>query len=98
MKQNAQSIDGLRHDGCMVLMGVSAEPISFFAPSLLFKQATLKGSMQNHRADLVDVLELAAAGKVKPILESYPLDDINKAVARLEEGAVRYRAVVRVTA
>ncbi len=40
-------------------------------------------------------MQLAAAGMVKPMLELYPLSEINEAVVRLDEGKVRYRAVIR---
>jgi D-arabinose 1-dehydrogenase-like Zn-dependent alcohol dehydrogenase len=35
-----------------------------------------------------------AAGKVKPKLEIYKLDEINSVLARLTEGRVRHRAVL----
>jgi D-arabinose 1-dehydrogenase-like Zn-dependent alcohol dehydrogenase len=36
-----------------------------------------------------------AAGKVKPMLEVYPFDQVNAVRDRLEAGKVRYRAVLR---
>jgi D-arabinose 1-dehydrogenase-like Zn-dependent alcohol dehydrogenase len=40
------------------------------------------------------VLQLAAQGKVKPKLELYSFNELNKAIERLESGKVRLRAVV----
>jgi D-arabinose 1-dehydrogenase-like Zn-dependent alcohol dehydrogenase len=39
-------------------------------------------------------LNLVAAGKVKPKLEIYKLDEINSVLVRLAEGRVRHRAVL----
>jgi len=58
------------------------------------KQISIIGSIQSNREDMLDVLELAHKGKVKPVLEIYELREINRVMARLEEGKVRYRAVM----
>lgn len=47
------------------------------------------------RSDLFEALNLVASGKVKPILETYPLARANEARERLETGKVRYRAVLQ---
>jgi len=52
------------------------------------------GSAQNDVADLIDILNLVAAGKVKPRLETYRMDEINNVLVRLVEGKVRHRAVL----
>jgi D-arabinose 1-dehydrogenase-like Zn-dependent alcohol dehydrogenase len=94
MKQNSQAMEGLRAGGRLVTTAVSAEPIQGDPIQMLFKQTSIIGSAHNDPADLVDILGLAAMGKVKPQLEIYPLDDINRVLARLAEGKVRHRAVV----
>lgn len=94
MKQNSEVMEGLLPEGRLVVMGVGAEPISVSPFSILLKQLTVRGSTQNNRADLVEILNLAAAGKVKPKLEIYKLDEINDVFQRLSAGKVRYRAVL----
>jgi D-arabinose 1-dehydrogenase-like Zn-dependent alcohol dehydrogenase len=37
----------------------------------------------------------AAAGKLKPKIELYPLERVNEALARLIAGKMRYRAVLQ---
>jgi D-arabinose 1-dehydrogenase-like Zn-dependent alcohol dehydrogenase len=61
---------------------------------MLFKQTSILGSAQNDPADLVDILNLAAKGRVKPVVETYRIDDLNSVMARLMEGKVRHRAVI----
>ena len=94
MKQNSQAVEGLRPGGRFVTTAVSAEPIQGDPIQMLFKQTSIIGSAHNNPADLVDILGLAAVGKVKPQLEIYPLDEINRVLARLADGKVRHRAVV----
>jgi alcohol dehydrogenase len=95
MAQNTQVIAGLRPEGRFVSMAVGGEPIQVNPMQLLMGQIQLRGASQNERRDLVEVLDLAARGKVKPMLELYKLADINRAVVRLDEGKVRYRAVIQ---
>ena len=53
------------------------------------------GSQQNHREYLFEALDLAASGKVKVLIETYPLTEIDKAYDRVEQGQVRFPAVIR---
>jgi D-arabinose 1-dehydrogenase-like Zn-dependent alcohol dehydrogenase len=94
MKQNSELMEGLRPDGRLVTTAVSGEPIQADPVQMLFKQTSIIGSAHNNPADLIDILALAAAGKVKPQLETYRMDEINRVLIRLAEGKVRHRAVV----
>ena len=94
MKQNSQSIQGLRAGGRFVTTAVSGEPIQADPVSMLFKQTSIIGSAHNDPGDLLDILQLVAAGKVKPWVETYPIGELNRVLTRLEEGKVRHRAVV----
>ncbi len=94
MKQNSQVMQGLRPGGRLVTTAVSPEPIQANPVQMLFQELSIVGSAQTGPADLVDILNLVAGGKVKPRLETYALDEINRVLARLEEGKVRHRAVV----
>jgi D-arabinose 1-dehydrogenase-like Zn-dependent alcohol dehydrogenase len=43
---------------------------------------------------MVETLALVAAGKAKPVLETYPIAKINEVRERLAQGKVRYQAVL----
>jgi 2-desacetyl-2-hydroxyethyl bacteriochlorophyllide A dehydrogenase len=92
--QIASAIGGLREGGRMVNMGVADGPIAVNPMLLMMGQRQLRGSSQDERRDLVEALELVASGKVKPMIEVYPLAQVNEVRARLEAGLVRYRAVL----
>jgi Zn-dependent alcohol dehydrogenases len=92
-QQIASAFGGLHEGGRMISMGVANGPIAIDPITLMIGQRQLRGSSQDERRDLIEALELVAAGKVKPKLEVYPLDKVNEVRARLEAGQVRYRAV-----
>ncbi|HTS27722.1 MAG TPA: alcohol dehydrogenase catalytic domain-containing protein [Bryobacteraceae bacterium] len=94
MKQNSQAMEGLRAGGRLVTTAVSADPIQADPVQMLFKQTSIIGSAQNDPADLIDIVRLVADGKVRPRLETYRIDEINRVLVRLSEGKVRHRAVV----
>jgi len=93
-KQVAQTLAGLKAEGRFVNMGISGEPVSFDLGVLMWRQASLIGGSQGSRRDMVELLDLAAKGKVKPMTEVYPLAQVNEVRERLEQGKVRYRAVL----
>lgn len=93
--QIGSTFKGLRPRGRLINMGLPGEPIPLDPFSLIMGQTQLRGSSQDERSDLYEALQLVAKGKVKPVIETYPLARINEARERLESGKVRYRAVVQ---
>jgi len=94
-KQVSLTFNGMRPGGRFINMGVPQGGITIDPFTLMFGQRQLRGSSQDERSDLYEALQLVAAGKVKPVIEAYPLAKINDARERLEAGKVRYRAVVQ---
>jgi alcohol dehydrogenase len=90
----ADSIQGLRPDGRLVVMGVDTKPLPISPLDLVAKRIKLIGSQQNGREYLYEALALAASGKVRTMTETYRFDEIGKAYERVEQGKVRFRAVV----
>ncbi len=93
-RQISAAFKGLRPGGRLVNMGLPDAPISVDPMTLMFGQRQLRGSSQDERRDLFEALALVAAGKVKPKIEAYPLEEANAARERLAAGKVRYRAVL----
>jgi len=90
----ADTIQGLRPDGRLVVMGFEAKPLQVSPGDLIARRIRILGSIQNGPEYLHEALEIAAKGKVKVIAETYRLDEIQKAYERVEKGQVRFRAVV----
>ncbi|MFI6595788.1 alcohol dehydrogenase catalytic domain-containing protein [Nonomuraea sp. NPDC050536] len=91
----AKVLSGLRYAGRLVTMGVTGPLKIDDMMTLLFKQCSIKGSTHNNRSDLVEVLTLMASGKVRPVVETYAMDEVNDVLKRVEAGQVRYRAVLQ---
>ena len=93
-KSMVDSIQGLRPDGRFVVMGADAEPLSLSLIELLSKRIKIIGSQQNGPEYLYEALDYVAQGKVKSMIETYPLADAVKAYERVAEGKTRFRAVL----
>ena len=88
------SIQGLRPDGRLVAMGADVEPLSISLTDLILKRIRIMGSQQNGPEYLYEALDFVAKGKVKTIVEAYPLAEAAKAYERVVEGKARFRAVL----
>jgi alcohol dehydrogenase len=93
-KAMVDSIQGLRPDGRFIVMGADNEPLSLSLIEMLFKRIKIIGSQQNGPEYLYEALDYVAQGKVKSIIETYPLADAAKAYERVAEGKTRFRAVL----
>ena len=93
-----QSIDMLRRGGTCTLVGLP--PGDFPTPifDVVLKRLTIRGSIVGTRKDLQESLQFAAEGKVKPTIETQPLDAINEVFARLKGGQVNGRVVLNLEA
>src|ERR1700752_4459422 len=87
-------IQGLRPDGRFVVMGADAEPLTVSIMDLIFKRIQIIGSQQNGPEYLYEALDFVAQGKVKTIVETYPLAEAPKAYQRVVDGKARFRAVL----
>jgi len=94
-RQIASAFGALRPGGRFVNMGVADAPIALDPMALMIGQRQMRGSSQDERRDLFEALELVAKGKVKPVIETYPLARVNEVRDRLAVGKVRYRAVLQ---
>jgi alcohol dehydrogenase len=93
-KAMVDSIQGLRPDGRFVAMGADAEPLTVSLLDLITKRIQILGSQQNGPEYLYEALDFVAQGKVKVMVETYPLADAAKAYQRVAEGKPRFRAVL----
>ncbi|HEY0256229.1 MAG TPA: alcohol dehydrogenase catalytic domain-containing protein [Candidatus Methylacidiphilales bacterium] len=88
------AIKGMRPDSTLVVMGYEGKPLPIPLGDLMMRRIKIIGSRANHPEHLYEALQLAASGKVAAINETYSLDEVNVAYARMIEGKVRYRAVL----
>jgi alcohol dehydrogenase len=93
-KSMIDSIQGLRPDRRLVAMGADVEPLSISLMDLIMKRIRIIGSQQNGPEYLYEALDFVAQGKVRTIVETYPLAEAAKAHERVAAGQARFRAVL----
>lgn len=93
----ASSVRGLAPGGRLVTCGATSGPLGETDIRQLFwKQASILGSTMGTREDLQDVIDMVAAGKVTPVVDSvWPLDQTKEAMAKMERGEMVGKIVVR---
>ena len=84
--------------GSIVLAAADGDTLPI--PPFLFtgRQLRVIGSFFGSRQDVRDVLALAEQHAIRPVVETYSLNDVNVAHARLRANQVRYRAVLDLAA
>ena len=87
-------IDGLGVDGKLLVVGISAEPIEVSPLQLIGRRASIQGWPSGVAADSEDTLSFSALGEVRPMIETFPLDQAAAAYARMMSGAARFRVVL----
>ncbi len=93
----SRALAGLRPEGTLVTMGLPSRApteLSLDPRRMMGRGLSVIGGKQGPREDLSDLLVHAAEGRVTPIVETYPLTQAARAMQRLAEQRVRFRAVL----
>lgn len=88
-------LTALAPQGTLHILGIPLEPLSIPATSLVSGAKNLTGSPTGSPATLRVLLEFAARQNIAPQVEVFPMSKINDAIHKLEEGKIRYRAVLK---
>ena len=75
----------------IVGLGNAALPVNFNNPA---KECSVASPFWGSIPDLIDVIELAQTGKIKMLVEHFPLDDAAHAYQLLHDGKIKGRAVI----
>jgi len=88
------ALQGLLPQGTLVLTALTADPLPIIPVQLLAGEKRIIGSLVGSKLDFQELMKLAVQNKIRPVTETYALDDVNMAHERLRAGKVRYRAVL----
>lgn len=86
-------VEALRPQGRLVVVGIPENDLKI-PPMPLLRERSVTGGGAGSPSDTAAMLAFTARHKIKPIMERYPLAEINKAVDRVREGKARFRAVL----
>jgi len=76
-------------------VGAIPEPVALEAFPLIMGQRSFSGSPLGSPATTALMLDFCARHGIAPIVEEFPLSEVNKAIDRLENGSPRYRVVLK---
>lgn len=94
-KTMSYGIGSLSKRGRMVLVGHTNDDFVASPLAILKKEASVLSSVAYRKVDLIAVRDLAAQGRLKPLIaERYRLDQVNAALDELRTGKVMGRSVV----
>ena len=88
------ALSSLRKGGIVAINAIHLDRMPEFSYDLLWKERSLRSVANFTRRDAREFLELAAAIPIQAETTVFSLDDAPKALAQLEEGAIRGSAVL----
>jgi uncharacterized zinc-type alcohol dehydrogenase-like protein len=80
--------------GRLHFVGATTDPLDLGAFPMIMGQRSVSGSPVGSPAVIAQMLEFAARHDIKPVIETYPFDQVNEALDRLRSGKARYRIVL----
>lgn len=86
----------LRPKGRLHVVGAIPEPLPAPAFPLIVGQKSISGTPLGSPATTADMLSFCARHKIEPIIEKFPLSEVNAALDHLHAGKARYRIVLEV--
>lgn len=95
VKQAIEStFDGIGIDGDVTVVGVPEEPIEIPVVNLLDRNGQISGHSAGHARDSQDTLEFSVLRDIEPEIETFSLEEYEKAYRKMMENNVKFRAVL----
>jgi D-arabinose 1-dehydrogenase-like Zn-dependent alcohol dehydrogenase len=88
------AMQGLGQMGTLVLTGLTMEPLPIIPTPLIAQQQRVIGSAAGSRADMRELLQFAASHGIRPMTQTYVLEEANCVHEQLTANNVRFRAVL----
>ena len=89
-----QAFYAVRPAGTLVVVGLPSEDLSF--PAIMMREIKIRSVATGTRDDIRAVLELAAAGKIRCLIETCHLEDINQVFDQMRQGQIAGRIVIKI--
>ena len=87
-------VETLKPRGRLHLVGATLDPLDLSLFQLLMGQRSVSASPVGSPATIARMLDFAARHDIKPVIETYPMEQVNDAMERLRSGQARYRIVL----
>jgi D-arabinose 1-dehydrogenase-like Zn-dependent alcohol dehydrogenase len=93
-KAMSELFNGLGPNGKLMVIGAAFEPIEVSPVQLINGSRTIQGWASGTPADAEDTLRFSELTGVRPMIETYPLDNATEAYARMMSGNAQFRVVL----
>jgi D-arabinose 1-dehydrogenase-like Zn-dependent alcohol dehydrogenase len=94
-KAMSELINGLGPNGKFIVVGATFDPIEVTPIQLISGSKSIQGWSTGTPADSEDTLRFAEQTGVRPMIETYPLEQAAEAYARMMSGNAQFRVVLR---
>lgn len=92
----ASAIALLRPRGTLCFAGMP-NAVTLDIAAMTYKTLTVSTANVGGRHDMLEMLEFAAEHRIWPLIETFPVTSINKAIDAMRDNQVRYRAVIELS-
>jgi D-arabinose 1-dehydrogenase-like Zn-dependent alcohol dehydrogenase len=93
-KAMSELVNGLGPNGELIVIGVSLDPITVTPVQLIVGSKRIQGYASGAPAATDDTLRFSELTGVRPMVETFSLENASQAYERMMSGAVRFRAVL----
>jgi D-arabinose 1-dehydrogenase-like Zn-dependent alcohol dehydrogenase len=90
----SELVNGLGPNGKLMVVGAAFDPIEVTPVQLITGSRSLQGWASGTPADSEDTLQFAELTGVRPMIETYPLEQAAEAYARMLSGKAEFRVVL----
>jgi propanol-preferring alcohol dehydrogenase len=87
-------VSGLAARGKLIVVGVPQDRIQLNAFPLVFGGRSIQGSLTGTPIDGEDTLAFSVLENIRPMIETFPLEQAADAYARMIQGKARFRVVL----
>jgi D-arabinose 1-dehydrogenase-like Zn-dependent alcohol dehydrogenase len=87
-------LGGLSVRGKLLVVGASMEPMEIPPAMLIGGSKSIAGHASGHSGDSEDTLDFSALAGVRPMIETFPLEQAEAAYERMMSGEARFRMVL----
>lgn len=88
-------LNTLAPKGRLHFVGAALEPLDIGVFNLIGAQRSVSGSPVGSPEVIRQMLDFARLHEIQPVVEVFPMEQVNEAIARLESGDARYRVVLK---
>jgi D-arabinose 1-dehydrogenase-like Zn-dependent alcohol dehydrogenase len=93
-KAMSELVDGLGPNGKLMVIGATFDPIEVAPIQLITGSRTIQGWAAGTPADSEDTLSFSELTGVRAMVETYPIEQADKAYARMMSGDAQFRVVL----